>query len=324
VVRAVPLAVLLLLACTGTPGAPARAPNELLVLATGESGHAVYEARDGTLVATFPAGAFAAALTPGGDLGEAYLVGDDGNLYRVRAGRPFHFDRLATIRAQPPFQAALVPAPRLTHFVGSRTVLVVKGADGGLVGFQAGVQIWREGAAQASELRQVDGAVVLGLDGSWSLLAPETGLLSPLVDDCPDGPLAEVRGSLVFACAGAAPPGASLPLPPGPAFDLRPLGRDQAVLAYPSGDWFRIDPGPRIVGQGRGPGGVGRPGLSPDGSAIDWPSTLAATAVAVSRDGNFLYALSTGGLRVLAAADRKQVARYPAVSGTDIVVVSGW
>ena len=145
----------------------------------------------------------------------------------------------------------------------------------------------------------------------------------PLASDCPDPPLAEVQGSVVFDCAGTTPPGATLNLPAGPAYDLRPVRRDESVLAYPSGDWFRIDPGPRTSGHGHGAGGQGRPGLSPDGASIYWPSSLDAASVAVSRDGNFLYALGSGRLRVLAASDRKELANYRSVMGTDIVLVSG-
>ncbi len=317
------LAAVLMAACEGVQGAPTKPPNELLFLATAEQGLAVYEASDGSLVSHLPPGAFDATLTQGGDLGEAYLAGDDRRLYRVRAGRPVRVDRLTDLRGAPPFQAVLVPAPRLTTFVGARTVLVVKGADGSLIGFQGGTQIWREGAAQGSELRRVDDAAVLGLDGNWSLLAPETGLLTPLATDCAEGPLADVQGSLVFACPGATPPGVSLALPAGPAFDLRPLRRQESVLAYPTGDWFRVDPGPRISQQGHGAGGVGRPGLSPDGATIYWPGSLGASSVAVSRDGNFLYALGSNGLQVLNASDRRRVAAYPAMNGSAIVLVSG-
>ncbi|HEY8641865.1 MAG TPA: hypothetical protein VIO84_03775 [Candidatus Dormibacteraeota bacterium] len=317
------LAALVLAACDGFQAAPTKAPNELLFLAAARQSLSVYEVSNGALVANLPPGAFDATVTPGGDLGEAYVAGADATLYRVRAGRPFRFDRLAEIRGAPPYQAVLVPAPRLTAFVGARTVMVVKGADGSLIGYQAGIQIWREGAAQGSELRRVDDAAVLGLDGNWSLLAPETGLLTPLASDCPDGPLADVQGSLVFACPGASGPGVSLSLGAGPAFDLRPLRQNQSVVAYPSGDWFRVEAGPRISGQGHGAGGPGRPGLSPDGGTIYWPASLAATTVGVSRDGNFLYALGSSGLRVLRAADHQQVAAYAAVNGADIVLVSG-
>ena len=206
-------------------------------------------------------------VSSGGDLEEAYLAGDDSNLYRVRAGRPLRLDRLDSIRGAGPFQAALVPAPRLTSFAGGRTVLVVKGADGSLFGFQSGRQIWREGVPQDADLRRLGAVAVLGYEGSWSLVAPESGLLTPLASECPDGPLAEVQGSVVFACSATTQPGASLTLPSGPAFDLRTAHRDESVLAYPSGDWFRIDHGPRIAGQGHGSGGEGRPGLSPDGAA---------------------------------------------------------
>ena len=321
--RTLALAALLLAACSGVQTAAPQRPSELLFISAGNHALAVYEATDGTLAGDLPAGAFDATLTGGGDLDEAYVAADDANLYRVRAGRPLRVDRIDPIRGAPPYQAALVPAPRLTNFVGGRTVLVVKGADGSLFGFQAGRQIWREGVPQESQLLRVDAAAVLGYEGSWSLVAPESGLLTPLAADCPDAPLADVRGSLVFACSTTSPPGASLALPAGPAFDLRPVARDQSVVAYPSGDWFRVDPGPRISAQGHGAGGEGRPALSPDGGTIYWPASLSARALAVSRDGNYLYALGAGGLRVLGASDRKQVANYRSVAGGEIVLVAG-
>jgi hypothetical protein len=323
VLAALPLAVLLVAACEGVPGSSGKPPTELLFVAGAEHQLTAYEASDGSLVTQLPPGAFDATLNGGGDLDEAYLAGDDGTLYRVRAGRPLRLDPLDSIRGAGPYQAALVPAPRLTNFVGSRTVLVVKGADGSLFGFQSGRQVWREGVPQDASLLRLDTVAVLGYQGAWSLVAPESGLLTPLASDCPDGPLAEVQGRVVFACSATTQPGASLTLPAGPAFDLRPLRRDESVLAYPSGDWFRVDPGPRVAGQGHGAGGEGRPGLSPDGGTIYWPASLSALAVAVSRDGNYLYALGSGGLRVLAASDRRQVANYPAVTGREIVLVSG-
>ena len=319
---ALPVAILLVAACEGVPGSPSKPPSELLFVSSPEHPLTAYEASDGSLVSELPTGAFDAMVSSGGDLEEAYLAGDDSNLYRVRAARPLRLDRLDSIRGAGPFQAALVPAPRLTSFAGGRTVLVVKGADGSLFGFQSGRQIWREGVPQDADLRRLDAGAVLGYEGSWSLVAPESGLLTPLASECPDGPLAEVQGSVVFACSATTQPGASLTLPSGPAFDLRTAHRDESVLAYPSGDWFRIDHGPRIAGQGHGSGGEGRPGLSPDGGTIYWPGSLSATAVAVSRDGSYLYALGSRGLRVLSASDRKQVANYPAVTGREIVLVT--
>ncbi len=322
VLAALALAVLLAAAaCEGVAQTSSKPPSELLFVSGAEHQLTAYEASDGSLVTELPAGAFDATLNSGGNLDEAYLAGDDANLYRVRAARPLRLDRLDVIRGAGPYQAALVPAPRLTNFLGNRTVLLVKGSDGSLFGFQSGRQIWREGVPQDAQLLRLDAVAVLGYEGSWSLVAPESGLLTPLASDCPEGPLAEVQGTVVFACSATTQPGASLTLPAGPAFDLRPARREQSVLAYPSGEWFRIDPGPRIAGQGHGAGGEGRPGLSPDGGTIYWPAGLGAQAVAVSRDGNYLYALGSGGLRVLAASDRKQVANYPAVTGREIALV---
>ncbi|HEX6348153.1 MAG TPA: hypothetical protein VF160_02045 [Candidatus Dormibacteraeota bacterium] len=321
--KALLLAVVLVAACQGVAVGPTKPPNELLFVSGPQNQVSAYEASDGSPAGPLPAGAFDATLTGGGDLDEAYVAGDDLNLYRVRAGRPLRVDRLDAIRGAGPYQVALVPAPRLTNFVGARTVLVVKGADGSLFGYQAGRQLWREGVPQDAQLLRVDSVAVIGYAGAWSLIAPENGREVPLASDCPDAPLAEVRGAVVFDCAGTTPPAATLNLPAGPAYDLRPVRREESVLAYPSGDWFRIDPGPRLAGQGHGPGGEGRPGLSPDGGTLYWPGSVSAASVAVSRDGNFLYALGTGGLRVLAAADRKEIANYRSVTGTDILLVSG-
>lgn len=326
---ALPAAVLgaalaaLLAACNALPGPSARPPAELVFVPGADRSHAVFEAADGTQVATLEAGAFSADLTSGGDLGEAYLAAEDGALYRVRAGRPFRVDRAGDLRGRPPYQAALVHADALTTFVGARTVLVVLSADGVLSGYQAGSLLWRTAVPAAAGLRRVGNAAVLGVDGSWSLVAGETGAERPLVVDCAVGPLAEVAGALITGCPGATPPAASLPLPAGPAFALAPARGEAAVLAYPSGDWYRIGRGPAVVAHGTGPATQGSPALAPDGGTIYWPSQVGAQALAISRDGTYLYALDGGGLRVLTAAGHHQLARYAGVKGTAIELVTG-
>ncbi|MEP7106081.1 MAG: hypothetical protein ABI838_09570, partial [Chloroflexota bacterium] len=95
-------------------------------------------------------------------------------------------------------------------------------------------------------------------------------------------------------------------------------------LAYPSGDWYRIGSGPAITGRGHGPGGEGSPALAPDGGTVYWPAQVGALALAISRDGNYLYALdAAGGLRVVTTTDHSQVARYPGIRGTTIELVTG-
>ena len=323
-VKRVAVLVIVVAAACGLPGPAPQPPAELVFVPGADRSHAVYEVRDGTQVATLAAGGFAGNLTSGGDLGEAYLASDDGTLYRVRAGRPFHVDRAGDLRGRPPYQAALVRADRLTKFIGARTVLVVLSADGVLSGYQSGTLLWRTGVLPGSSLRAAGDAVSLGLGDAWSLVAGEDGRQVPLVSDCPDGPLAVVAGSPVFACPGASPPGASLALPTGPAFQLTAARAAGVVLAYPSGDWFRIGSGPAITGRGHGPGGEGSPALAPDGGTVYWPAQVGALALAISRDGNYLYALdAAGGLRAVTTSNHGQVARYPGIRGTSIELVTG-
>ncbi len=321
--RATLLAALLLAGCSPLPGPSPRPPAELIFVPGADRGHAVFEAADGTQVATLAAGGFSADLTSGGDLGEAYLAAENGVLYRVRAGRPFRVDRVADLRGRPPYQAALAHADSLTTFVGSRTVLVVLSADGVLSGYQAGNLLWRSGVSPAAGLRRVGNRAVLGVDGTWTMVAAETGREIPLVSDCPAGPLAEVAGALVTGCPRATPPGASLPLPPGPAFALEAARGESVVLAYPSGEWYRVGKGPAVIARGTGPATEGSPALAPDGGTIYWPSQVGAQALAISRDGIYLYALDGSGLRVLTSAGHSQVARYPGVKGSAIELVTG-
>jgi hypothetical protein len=320
-------AALLLAGCSPLPGPSPRPPAELIFVPGADRGHAVFEAADGTQVATLAAGGFSAELTSGGDLGEAYLAAEDGVLYRVRAGRPFRVDREGELPGRPPYQAALVHADMLTTYVGMRTVLVVLSADGALAGYQAGNRLWLTRAASGASLRRVGNAAVLGVEREWSLVAGETGRTIPLVSDCLAGPLAVVAGALVTGCPGATPPGASLPLPPGPAFALAAARRDSAVLVYPSGEWYRIGKGPAkgpvVIARGTGPATPGSPALAPDGGTIYWPSQVGAHTLAISRDGTYLYALDAGGLRVLTSAGHSQVASYPGVKGSAIELITG-
>lgn len=292
------LAALLLLsaACGSSPATPPALPSELVFVA----GPAVrvYEIHDGSLAATLPAGAFDARLSGGGDVAEAYVVGE-GGVQRVRPGRPFRIDRLADATGSAPYQSALVPAPALQSFVGQKTVLVTLAVDGRLAGYQAGTRIWTEPAG-AGALRRLDDLALYRGASDWHPVAPETGALEPASACalCPD----------VVAF--------------GTAFELHPVGQDVTVLAWPDGAWRRYDAAGRLTRSGHGAGG-GRPGLAPDGSRLVWPRDYpGASAVAFSRDSSFVYALGGGHLRVFPAGSKTALRDY-AIDGDDIALVAG-
>lgn len=314
--RLLALLPLLLVACAPGPSpTPTPSPPSELLFLPGPSVRVV-ETRDGSVVATLPTGAFDARLSGGGDVAEAYVVGD--GVHRVRPGRPFRDDRTADATGRPPYQAALVPAPGLTTFVGQKTVLVTLSADGQLAGYQAGTRIWTHPAPGATELRRLDTLVALRTGDDWSLVAPETGALQPLGTACPQGPIADDRGQALLPCPsnGTA---TIAGVPAGQPYILHPVREDATVLAWPNGTWFRL--GERGSFH-PGPGG-GRPALAPDGSRLYWPATYPpATAMASSRDGNFLYALGGGRLRIF-RSDSTQTLRDFAVDGSDIALVSG-
>lgn len=305
------LACLVLLAACGPPAAPPPSlPAELLFI-PGDSVQ-VIETRDGSLAATLPPGAFDARLSSGGDVAEAYTAGT-GGVERIRPGRPFRIDRVADPTGAAPYAVALVPAPRLTSFVGDKTMLLTLSSDGQLAGYQAGTRVWTHRVGAAS-LRRVDDLAALRRGDDWFLVAPETGDLQALVSGCPDGPVGEVVGKPILSCSGA--------MPAGVPFELHPVRQDVSVLAWPDGTWRRFDERGVPSDLKHGAGG-GRPALSPDGSQLVWPNGYpGASALAFSRDGTFLYALGSGQLRIYPAGSRTP-ARDVTTDGSDIVLVAG-
>jgi hypothetical protein len=305
------LAVLAAAACgqSAAPAPPA-SPAPDLAFIPSAAGVRVVEVRDGTVAADVP-GAFDALLNPGGDVGEAYSVTADG-VFRVRPGRPFRVDRTDAATGAGPYQVALLPAPGLRTFAGSRTVLVTLSADGRLAGYQNGLRIW-ERRTSATVLRRLDGIAVAGSGSGWFQVVPESGELTALAAPCASEPVA--------APAGAAAPIWGCGLPAGVPFALHPP-RGAEVLAWPDGAAFSVGAGGRLTRLRPGAGG-GRPAISADGRQLYWPAEFGpATAMASSRDGNFLFALGGGRLRVLATATGRRVRDF-AVDGSDIVLVAG-
>ena len=313
-------AAVLLLALAGcspfASPAPSPSPPAELLFIPGPA-YRVIEVRDGAQVATLPTGAFDAQLSGGGDVAEAYAVDKDG-VVRVRPGRPFVTTRVADATGTAPFQVALVVAPGLTTFVGQKTVLVTLSADGQLAGYQAGTRIWTHAVTGATELRRLDALVALRTGDDWSLVSPETGAMSALASGCPQGPIAEKGGQALVPCPSSSTVSIA-GIPTGLPYVLHPVREDVTVLAWPDGHWLRLGEGGPYP---TGPGG-GRPALAPDGSRLYWPASYPpATAMATSRDGNFLYALGGGRLRVFAAGSARALHDF-AIDGSDIALVSG-
>jgi hypothetical protein len=301
-----------LVACEGSrPPAPPPVAAEIAFV-SGAGGLRLVEVRDGTQLAQLPEGAFDANLTPGGDLGEAYLVAAAG-VMRVHMGRPVRVDRVADAVGAGPFSAALVPAPQLSTFVGDKTVLVTLSADGRLAGYQSGTRLWSRAAAGGTELHRVGDMAALRAPSGWLRVIPETGDLEALAA-CAGGPVGGTFAQPVYACELHPSPPAGLP------FDLRPPAGDE-VLVWPSGAFYRIHDGVSTPGA-KGAGG-GRPAVSADGKRLYWPHDYAnAIALASSRDGNYLYVLGAGRLRVLAPAGARELTGFP-VEGTDIPLIAG-
>ncbi|HEX6548754.1 MAG TPA: hypothetical protein VF134_08445 [Candidatus Dormibacteraeota bacterium] len=297
----------LVVACGNPAPAPTSVPTtpppDLVFVPTG-SGIQVNEVREGTPLAGF-LGSFDASLNAGGDLSEAYSV-TNVNVYRIRVGRPFQVEPTDRPSGAQPYQVALVPAPGLRTFVGARTVLVTLSADGRLAGYQNGSKIW-ERATSLRVLRRVDDLAVLGGGDAWSELVPESGELTALAGGCAAGPVAHFGGALVWGCG----------LPSGTPFSPHP-----GVLTWADGSVYRLDASGKPAAAPRGAGG-GRPAASPDGQRLYWPADFPpASGMASSRDGNFLYAIGGGRLRVLVTSTRKVVRDFM-VEGSDIVLVAG-
>lgn len=326
------------LACGQQAPATPLPPNELVFVGRPGGGHLVVEARDGSTVGELPAGLLAARLNEGGDVGEAYLVGPESGLARLRIGHPIALQKLADMAGAD--QVALVPAPGLTSFVGPKTVLVVR-RGGVLSGFQAGSPIWTSQSAAAAALAWTgDVAEVRRAGGTWAALAPETGALSDEHGACSPGPVA--AGWYLCGSTLEGPGGARLDSPAGrPVYALRPLRSSDLVLAFGDGSYYRLAASGRVLAHASPTlTPAGPPALAPDGSRLYWPEggvtaqvavaagerrtlPVAASALGVSRDGSFLYLLGEGGLRLYSTAAGRVVRTYAGVSGDSIELIAG-
>lgn len=359
--RAVSIPILLLAAvaltgCGADPGtvAPGRPPPEIVFTTDAAGAHHVVPVRSGAASHDLPAGALAVNLTGGGDVGEAYLVvAQEGRaeVLRILPARAFATEIVAVNAGAGEPQAALVPASQLSHFVGAKTVLVVRSGDGRLTGYQAGTEVWTVarplvGGNPVAQLVGLGGAVAVG-DGvaAWGVLAPETGEIHA-VAGCEGGPLAAIGEAVVFSCRGELDTVPSL----GPAVAVGqlvgvpwvlPTPAGGVLMVWPGGDFVRLDRRAREVGKGRLPAPNARPALTPDGARLYvvtdagiLVSDLATQrttqliqetgvdALALSRDGNFVYALRAGQLEVFERATGRRLSSH-AAPGIEIELVAG-
>ena len=346
----------LLVACGAppAPSTPAGPPPEIVFTTDSAGAHHIVPVRAGGTTRDLPAGALAVRLTGGGDVGEAYVVASAGSharVLRLIPSRGFATEVVADQAGPGDPQAVLVPAPQLAHFVGSQTVLVVRFGDGRLAGYQAGTQIWSVAhptiAGNAvTHLVGLGGAAAVG-DGvaAWGVLVTETGEIKP-VAGCEAGPLAAIGTAVVFSCRGELDTVPSLG-PPAPVGQLvgvpwtLPTPEGGVLMVWPGGDFLRLDRHAATTQKGRLPAPNSRPLLTPDGARLfvatdagilgldlatqrsnQLVHEAAIDSIGLSRDGNFIYALSAGRLEVFSASSGNRLASHPAV-GTEIELVAG-
>jgi len=293
-------------------------------------------------------------LTGGGDVGEAYLVtvaGGRSQVLRIVPARGFATEVVADQGGGGDPQATLLPAPLLSHFVGPKTVLVVRFGDGRLTGYQAGTQIWSTAhptiADKPVTVLVGFGAVAAVGDGvaAWGVLVTETGEIRP-VAGCEAGPLAAIGAAVVFSCRGELDTVPSLG-PPAPIGQLvgvpwtLPTPEGGVLMVWPGGDFIRLGPKGSATAKGRLPAPNSRPLLTPDGTRL-----LVATdagvlsldlathrstqvvreagvdSIGLSRDGNFIYALAAGRLDVFDASSGRHLGGH-AAAGIEIELVAG-
>lgn len=297
--------------------APALHPDVLLVSGA-DGARTVIRSTSGDVLGRIPAGLLVIDLSGGEDIAEAYLVAESGSgtaISSVQPGRGYALSPVATETGRPG-SAALLPAPGLTTYVGRRTVLVVYTLDGSLTGYQHGTRLWSVAlGADPAQLVAIGDRLFLGRRGGWAEVTVETGAvgreLTAVQCDSP-GPLAVVDGTLVSDCLGLLDP-SGRPVP-----DRRPAvftSGAATMLAFPDGEVWRLQ-GSKAAKAFDGPSWTVPPAPSPDGAQLFVPTeagveqvdvatgrhhplTTAAGAnpsLALSRDGNFLYALAGGVL----------------------------
>ena len=317
--------------------------TEVLVLSDTDNNN-FFRRTDGVFLGVLPAGIFRFTVNPGDDIAEAYDIYPaqdivDGSIYSSINFMPRCCSGVTTVAKlpAPAIGAELVPAPRLTSFVGLKTVLVVLTADGTLAGYQHGNLLWSRATAPGTATLLTVGNEVYLHAGDYRLVTVETGELGDALGCAPPGPLAKVAGTLWANCGGTLTPGgAAVP-------DSRPAVIDtgsSTLLAFPEGNVWKLSKATARRAF-KIPAWTQPPALSVDGrtlfasfsggiDAIDVASgkarLLAASpanaSIAISRDGNFLYALAEGRFRTFRLTDGAQVATVP-MPGTVIVRVVG-
>jgi hypothetical protein len=305
-VRWLPAALVILLAgCSGGPGpaaVPAPAPEVAILLLSG-GGYAVVETRTGAIRGSLPAGILALRLSGGGDVAEAYLVsaaaGGGTTVDRVVPDRAFGLQPVAALDGVAK-AAVLAGAPGLTTFVGAPTVLTVLTADGRLFGYQHGGLLWQDDPEPGRQLAGVGDETLVVSPLGWQRIILESGRLGPAeaASTCLPGPVAVAAGKVVYDCAGNL--GAGQVGVPGGRPVASPDGASTYVATASGID--RVD-----AGSGRRRGLVKASGI---------------TSIALSRDGNYLYALTPGRLSTYAAATGRQAGSV-AVDGRAIVQIAG-
>lgn len=315
-------------------------PGELVFIT--ENGHVVaIEARDGAQVADLP-GYFVATLDQGGDVAEAYLVSPRG-LAAVNPGRPFVTTQVDTTPLLGP--GVLVAAPNLQTFVGAKTILVVAVTDSILAGYQHGKRIWTvpvDVGIGRLTVRGIGGEAFVLTAGGVRPVVAETGELRPA--PCNSLPVAMIgRGYLCVTGGG------SQVTDTESGRTINVTGKMEAFHAIRSTDvylqagrdFYRLDKDGKVVWHRSVPDPGSNGAIAPDGSAFYLagagsgvrvvPTTTAPLTsipgphymqVAVSRDGTFLYGLTSSSLDVLTLPDGRVSASYP-VSGVAIELVAG-
>jgi hypothetical protein len=335
---------LLLAGCsTGGPAGPVPSPPpEIAVVSLPGGAHAIIQTRTGGLVANLAPGILTIGLSGGQDIAEAYLVTASGGGTAIDVLLPGKGYGLTEVASQPgsALAAVLAPAPALTTFVGLPTVLAVLASGGVITGYQHGARLWSASISGPDPvLRQVGGQVVAGGGGDWRPLDLARGELGAALGaaPCEPGPVAEVAGRLVLDCGGRLDMGAGTV--PTDLPTALPSGK-AVILAFPDGELWRLA-GPAAHRVGRGPAWTVPPVISPDGAAV-YVATGAGveqvspanashhrllalegiTSLAMSRDGNFVYALAGGALHAFTASGGAPAGSAP-VSGETIQQIAG-
>lgn len=333
-----------------TPSANAAPSGELVFTVTSAGAHRVIQSRDGAEVADLGPGVFVFALTGGGDVGEAYLVGPEPEgIRRVKVGRPFTVVKIAP-GPQPgnrPPQAVLVPAPGLTSFVGQPTVLIVRGADGSLAAYQGGQPLWKRPPGTAGGLLKVGNLAFITSNDGLAAVVPETGATGPAEDpDCQ--PAGDVGGKPAISCfesrtlivggqrfavrVGAGAPTAFHPLrgtdlvlywaADGTLCHVAATASCRTALAAPRGGRVAFAPDARFLFTAELSEIVVQP-VAAAGPVLRLPAGEQYRALAASRDGTYLYAAGAGHLDVWSLqAPAHRTLRFPA-DAADIELVAG-